>query len=371
MNPEKTYRIIVSGGGTGGHLFPALAIAQKFRQVHPDSAILFVGALGKMEMRKVPSYNFKIKGLWIDGLHRGQWLRNFLLPLKIIVSFFQSLVILLRFQPDLVIGTGGYASFPIIFTASMLGKKTAIQEQNYFPGLTNRLAGRFAQIVFTPSKSLSAYFPRARIVATGNPVRADLLGFSTGKDKLFKKFGLDPAKHTILITGGSLGAKTLNLIALELLNQSSELNIQLIWQTGDLYYDEIVRNVNEEKRKAHFIKPFIEKMEEAYAISDWVIARAGAITLAELACMGKACILVPSPNVADDHQTKNALELVKHNAAIMLKDEEAPEKIYSLMKSLLTNPEKKAVLADNIKKLARPQALEHIIDELEKLLSKA
>ncbi|MBL6962706.1 MAG: undecaprenyldiphospho-muramoylpentapeptide beta-N-acetylglucosaminyltransferase [Bacteroidetes bacterium] len=367
--PSSPYRFILSGGGTGGHLFPAIAIANQLKERFPDAEFLFVGANGKIEMEKVPLSGFEIKGLWISGFQRKNLLKNISLPFKLIESLIKSKRILRKFRPHVAVGTGGYASFPLLFMAAKRNIPTLIQEQNFFPGISNKLLARHVDKVCTVYPGMEKYFPAAKISITGNPIRKDIKMPLENKDKYYENFGLDKNKKTLLVTGGSLGAKTINQSILFGIENFKDNQIQLIWQTGS-YYQEIKKADQLASRSGSWIGPFINNMGEAYAIADMVVSRAGAISISELAVLEKACLLVPSPNVAEDHQTKNALALVDKKAALILSDDVAIEKLSSTVVSAMNNENLLAELRKNIGTFAKADSTSEIVNEIEKLMKK-
>ncbi|MCK6618246.1 MAG: undecaprenyldiphospho-muramoylpentapeptide beta-N-acetylglucosaminyltransferase [Cyclobacteriaceae bacterium] len=368
MNTGKPYRLVISGGGTGGHIFPALAIANAFKDRHPDSKILFVGAKGRMEMTRVPDAGYEIVGLWISGIQRRLSLSNLLLPLKLITSYFKASSILKKFKPHAVIGTGGYASGPIMLAATSMGIPSLIQEQNSFAGLANKqVAGKVSRVCVA-YEGMEKYFPKEKIVLTGNPVRKDLLSIADKRTKALSHFGFDPSVKTLLVIGGSLGSKTINECVYAGIEKLRDAGIQLIWQTGKSYfhqYRELLKNVD--KRKIRLFD-FLKEMDLAYATADVVISRSGALAVSELCVAGKPCILVPSPNVAEDHQTKNAMALVEKEAARMITDAQAGAMLVDEALKLLFDEQQADRLSGNICKLARPDATEKIVDEIEKLI---
>lgn len=366
---SESYRLIISGGGTGGHIFPAIAIANEFRRRHPASEILFVGAKGKMEMTKVPEAGYKITGLWISGLQRSLKISNLLFPVKLLVSYIKAARIISGFRPHIVIGTGGFASGPIMIAAVRKSIPTLIQEQNSFAGLTNRKLSKHVSKICVAYEGLEKYFPADAIVFTGNPVRSNITQTVADRTSAVKSFGLDPSKKTILVVGGSLGALTLNNCMAAALEKFQAAQIQVIWQTGKRYYNEMLTNLKQSGVHVVVAVEFISSMDEAYAAADVVVSRAGALAISELCIAGKPVILVPSPNVADDHQTKNAMALVKHSAAVMISDREASEKLSGAMMELVNDETKKTELAANIRMLGRPDATADIVNEIENLIN--
>jgi UDP-N-acetylglucosamine--N-acetylmuramyl-(pentapeptide) pyrophosphoryl-undecaprenol N-acetylglucosamine transferase len=363
----KLNRVIISGGGTGGHIFPAIAIADEIKRRNPDAEILFVGAKGKMEMDRVPAAGYKIEGLTIVGLQRKLTFSNLLLPFKLLKSMLKARQIVKSFQPQVVIGVGGYASGPTLKAASMLGVPTLIQEQNSFPGKTNKLLAKNATSICTAYADLDRFFPKEKIVFTGNPVRRDMTDLHGKSAQAQTHFGMDPNKQTVLIIGGSLGAKTLNesvMLAYEDLAQS---DVQVLWQCGKLYDEDLTVRLS--GREAANIKRtmFIDRMDLAYALADVIVSRAGAISVSELCMVAKPVILVPSPNVAEDHQTKNAMALVNKGAALLVKDAAARETLFSTALELLKDKEQCAALAAAIVQLGKPNATEDIVNEIERI----
>lgn len=359
-------RFCLSGGGTGGHLFPAIAIADNLKEKYPDAEFLFVGASGKMEMKKVPEAGYKIKGLWISGFQRKKILKNILLPFKIISSLLSSFFIIKRFKPHAVIGTGGYASAPILYIASLLKVPTLIQEQNFFPGITNKILGPKVDKICVVFDDMDKFFPREKLITTGNPVRKNLLSGMAGKEKAVASFNLQPGKFTVLVLGGSLGAGSINKGVANSIKIIQEHDAQLIWQTGETDFIDCSNRFKDEKNIR--IHSFINKMEDAYAAADLVICRAGAITLAEIALLGKPSILIPSPNVAEDHQTKNALVLLKEQAVEFIPDKEVNERLPEKLNELLTNKSKLEILEENIRKFGKPGATEEIVFSIQRLI---
>lgn len=360
----KHYRIIISGGGTGGHIYPAVAIAQECKRRWPDCAILFVGAQDRMEMEKVPAAGFEIKGLWISGLQRRLTWSNLAFPFKVVKSLWDAHRIIKSFKPLIAIGTGGYASGPLLKMAQVNRIPYVIQEQNSFPGITNKLLAKKAALICVASTGLEKYFPASKMVLTGNPVRQDLLHIDSKRVAAQSFFNLDPAKKTILVLGGSLGARRIN----ELIAQHAHLltqNVQILWQCGSLYIEKYKAFNNVAGVHVH---AFINKMDFAFSAADFIISRAGAGTISELCIVGKPVIFIPSPHVAEDHQTKNALAVVAKNAAIMLQ-ESALASFPERWQSLYNNEQEQQILSANIKKLALPDATVTIVNHLEKLLN--
>lgn len=359
-------KIILSGGGTGGHIYPAIAIANELKSRFPDAKFLFVGASNKMEMQKVPQAGYDIKGLWIAGLQRKLTFQNALFPIKLISSLWKSFWIIKRFKPSVVIGTGGFASGPLLFMANWLGIPTVIQEQNSFPGITNKLLSKKANKICVAYEGLERFFPKEKLILTGNPVRQDLLDIDSKRAEGIEYFKLNPNKKTLLILGGSLGARRINQLIEKELPFFEKQHIQIIWQCGKLYSPPTPEGgANLETVQ---ILPYIEKMDLVYAAADFVISRAGASSVSELAIVGKPVIFIPSPNVAEDHQTKNAQAIVNKNGAIMLKEPELDEKFELVFTKLLNDDNQQKELSKNIKSLALPNATVEIVDEIEKLI---
>lgn len=368
IEPKKL-SFILSGGGTGGHFYPALAIANKLKQHFPDASILFVGAIGKIEMEKAPLAGYQIEGLNIGGFQRSNLLKNIGLPFKIISSLLRSRQILKSHKPDVVIGTGGYASFPLIFSASRHKIPSLIQEQNFFPGITNKYLAKYVNKVCTVYDGMDKYFPASKIVVTGNPVRETLQESASKRTEAYKFFGFDSNKRTLLILGGSLGARTINNAFLQGWDALCKMqDVQVLWQSGKIYYQSILEQINGKSAPNIVIKPFIDQMDYAYAVADLVVCRAGAISLSELAIAKKPVILVPSPNVAEDHQTKNALSLTDKDAAILIRDDKAKDELIPAVEMLFANPERMNQLAENISKFAMPNATENIVKEIIELI---
>jgi len=358
------YKFILSGGGTGGHIYPAIAIANELQLQFPDAEFLFVGARDKMEMQKVPQAGYEIKGLWIAGLQRKLTLQNMMFPLKLASSLLESRRIIKKFKPNVVIGTGGFASGPLLQAAGSAGIPTVVQEQNSFPGITNKLLSKKANKICVAYQNLERFFPKEKIVLTGNPVRQDLIDIDSKRDEAISFYGLDPNKKTLLVLGGSLGARRINqLIEKELQNFLSQ-DVQVIWQCGKLYFEDY-KKYNQPNVK---VVDFIERMDFVYAASDVIISRAGASSVSELCIVGKPVIFIPSPNVAEDHQTKNAQAIVDAKGAILLKESELESQFSIVFEALLKDQGKQKQLSDNIKKLAMPNATKVIVEEIKKLL---
>ncbi|WP_299837916.1 undecaprenyldiphospho-muramoylpentapeptide beta-N-acetylglucosaminyltransferase [uncultured Tenacibaculum sp.] len=363
---EKSINVIISGGGTGGHIYPAIAIANEIKLRYPTARILFIGAKGKMEMEKVPNAGYEIKGLWISGIQRKLTIKNLMFPLKLISSLWNANKIIRKFKPDIAIGTGGFASGPALMMASRKRIPTVIQEQNSYPGITNKLLSKKANKICVAYDNLERFFPLEKIVKTGNPVRQDLLLIHTKREEAQEFFNLDKKKKTVLVIGGSLGARRINqLIATELDFFESQ-NIQIVWQCGKLYYEEYKEFGDKNYVQIH---QFLNRMDLAYAAADFVISRAGASSVSELCIVGKPTLFIPSPNVAEDHQTKNAKSIVDKHGAIMLKESEL-NTFPVVFETLLRDQGKQESLSENIKELALPNATSHIVNEIERLISK-
>lgn len=374
---KKPERIIISGGGTGGHIFPALAIANKIKDRYPECEILFVGANGRMEMERIPAAGYKIIGLDIAGFDRKHLLKN----LKVLWQLYQSLrkakKIIKEFKPDAVVGVGGFASGPTLKMATSLKIPTLIQEQNSYAGVTNKLLAKKADCFCVAYEGMEKFFPKDKIVYTGNPVRKNLKSVANTsviqkREEAAQYFGLDPNKKVVLFLGGSLGARTINIsIKRKFETIQGNPDIQFIWQTGGLYIDDVKRFVElQSKPKNLWFDAFITRMDLAYSLADLVVSRAGAGTISELCLLGKASILVPSPNVAEDHQTKNALALVRVGAAEYVPDNESIESLLPKVKELINNEFMLESLSHEIIKLAKPDAADEIVDQLVNLINK-
>ncbi len=358
------YRFILSGGGTGGHIYPAIAIANELKKRYQNAEFLFVGAQDKMEMEKVPQAGYNIKGLWISGLQRKLTLKNCMFPFKLISSLLRARNIVKQFRPDVAIGTGGFASGPLLRMAAGAKVPCVLQEQNSFAGITNKLLAGKAKTICVAYDGMQQFFPKERIVKTGNPVRRDLVDIKISKKEALTSHGLDPDKKTVFILGGSLGARRINQLIEKKLEFFKKHQIQLLWQCGKLYFEEYKQHNSETVK----VLPFINQMDYAYSAADFIISRAGAGSVSELCLVGKPVIFIPSPNVTEDHQTKNAEALVAKNAALLIKESELDAKFEPMFSELLTSEVSQITLSENIKKLALPKATEHIVDEIEKLL---
>ncbi len=361
--------MIISGGGTGGHIFPAVSIANEFKSRYADADILFVGAEGRMEMTRVPEAGYKIIGLWISGLQRKLTLSNLLFPFKLISSYFKANKIVKSFKPHAVIGTGGYASGPIMLAATRQRIPSLIQEQNSYAGLTNKQVASKVQSICVAYPAMENYFPAAKIKFTGNPVRKGIADKNIHKEVALANFQLVMNQRTLLILGGSLGARTINESIVAGIDTLIESQVQVIWQTGKMYFESVKAQVKDKDLHRIRIHDFLNQMDMAYAASDVVISRAGALAISELCLVGKPCILVPSPNVAEDHQTKNAMSLVKEGAAVMVRDAEAKEKLVEEAIRLMFDTHHCETLSNNIVKLGKPNATKDIVDEIEKIIA--
>ena len=363
----KSYKVILSGGGTGGHIYPAIAIANELKFRFPMTEFLFVGASGKMEMQKVPEAGYCIVGLWISGFQRRVTFKNLLFPFKLLFSLLKSVQIINTFKPDVVIGTGGFASGPVLQVASMRRVPTLIQEQNSFPGITNKLLSKKVDKVCVAYEGLERFFPKEKLVLSGNPVRQDLLDLEQKRAEAIEFFNLESEKKILLVLGGSLGARRINQLIESKLDYFKALGIQVIWQCGKLYSDDYNQYNSSDLVQVH---AFINRMDLAYASADFVISRAGASSVSELCVVGKPVIFIPSPNVSEDHQTKNAIAITKNNAALMIAEKNLESSFESEFSIVLNSKSQQELLSENIKKLALREATKTIVDEIEKLLVK-
>jgi UDP-N-acetylglucosamine--N-acetylmuramyl-(pentapeptide) pyrophosphoryl-undecaprenol N-acetylglucosamine transferase len=361
-------KFIISGGGTGGHIFPAVAIANEIRRREPAAEILFVGASGRMEMTRVPEAGYEIVGLDITGLQRRLTPQNLMFPVRVFRSVRKAGKLIEQFRPDAVVGVGGYASAPVLLAATSRHIPSLIQEQNSYAGLVNKLLARRVDKICVAYDGMEKFFPADKLVLTGNPVRAEITSGSRAEAQQF--FNLDPDKKTLLVVGGSLGARTLNLATAAALPRLREAGVQLLWQTGKLYYPEAQQQAATYAADHLHALEFIKRMDLAYAAADVVISRAGALSVSELSLTGKAAVLVPSPNVAEDHQTKNALSLVSKGAAVLITDEHAAERLYDETLRLLADPARQQQLSARVRELGRPDATKSIVDELFSILKK-
>ncbi|WP_456063418.1 undecaprenyldiphospho-muramoylpentapeptide beta-N-acetylglucosaminyltransferase [Capnocytophaga leadbetteri] len=351
-------RFIISGGGTGGHIFPAIAIADELKRRLPDAEILFVGAKDRMEMQKVPQAGYPIEGLWISGLQRKLSWQNLLFPLKFISSLLKSRSIIKRFKPDAVIGTGGFASGAVVKVAGQMGIPTFIQEQNSYAGITNKMLAKNAHKICVAYDAMEQFFPKEKIVKTGNPIRDGLLNIAEYRSEGLSYFHLDSQRKTLLVLGGSLGARRINQLIEQQLPLFEQLGVQVLWQCGKLYYEEYKKYNSEQVR----ILAFIDRMELAYAAADVIISRAGASSVSELCVVSKPVIFIPSPNVAEDHQTKNARAIADKQAAILLRESELNEQFANTFSKLIADEAQQEALSAHIKALAQPNATKDIVN---------
>ena len=369
---NQQINVLVSGGGTGGHIFPALSIANEVRRRYPDARILFVGAEGRMEMEKVPAAGYNIIGLPVSGFDRKHLLRNFKVMARLLKSMRLAKNILKDFKPAIAIGVGGYASGPMLKEAQKQGIPTLLQEQNSYAGVTNKLLAAKADCICVAYEGMERFFPQDKIVLTGNPVRRNLLECGASPEQARQAMGMDPNKKTILIIGGSLGARTINNAIIDGLAKIGEAyDVQVIWQTGKIYDQQCREALDASGVKNVAQMAFISNMDMAYRAADLVVSRAGASSISELQLLGKAAILVPSPNVAEDHQTKNALALSTRDAAILVPDAEASAQLVDTMLATVADGEKIATLSGNVLQMALRDAAEHIVDEVERIISQS
>jgi len=363
-------KFIISGGGTGGHIFPAISIANALKKYLPDAEILFVGALGRMEMERVPAAGYPIEGLPVSGFDRKNMLRN----VKVLINLFRSIVkargIIRRFKPDAAIGVGGYASAPTLRAASAFGIPTVLQEQNSYAGVTNKLLAKKAKRICVAYEGMDRFFPKDKIVLTGNPVRQDLFSVGPKTKEAYQFFNLDPNKKTILVVGGSLGARTVNQSIIAGLEKLAKSDVQVIWQTGKFYIEDARKAAGLFASPNLIVTDFVSRMDYAYSIADLVVSRAGASSISELCLLAKPVILIPSPNVAEDHQTQNALALVRKDAAVMIKDIDAKEQLVDKALELIENEVELKKLSENILKLAQKDSADRIAEEILKLIKR-
>lgn len=361
---KPSVNILLSGGGTGGHIYPAVAIANELKERNPEINILFVGAVGRMEMEKVPQLGFEIKGLNITGIQRSLSLKNLSFPFKLLSSLIKANSIIRKFKPSVVIGTGGFASGPTLYMANKKQIPSLIQEQNSYPGITNKLLASKADKICVAYDGLEKYFPSDKIIKTGNPVRQDILDIDTKREEALAYFGLDSDKKTIVVMGGSLGARAINQALDKHMQTILKNDVQVVWQSGKLYYEEYKMH---DKANSVHVKEFIQRMDLLYAAADILISRAGAGSISELCIVGKPVIFIPSPNVAEDHQTKNARAITDLDAAILLNEKDIDD-LPNIIKDLLEDKARQDSLCENIKKLALPNATKQIANEVEKIL---
>lgn len=360
----KQFRIIISGGGTGGHIFPAISIASGFKKRFPGSNILFVGAINRMEMDIVPKYNFKIKGLWISGFQRSFSYKILIFPLKVIFSLIQSFLIIKRFKPDIVIGTGGFASGPLVITSQFLNISNVIQEQNSFPGITNRILSKKAKIVFVAFEGMDKYFKNKRIILFGNPLRKFEKNKKINKSDLKSNFNLNVEKKLLFVLGGSLGSKKINEFLRDKLDFFKKNNFQILWQTGKKYFRDFKKFSDNDVK----VFPFVQEINKIFLISDIIISRSGAITLSELCFSKTPVFLIPSPNVTGNHQYYNALAFEKKEAAILIKENELENKFEREFVNLINDEKKQKKMINNLNKMAKHDSVDLIIDEIVKLI---
>ena len=365
----RRLKVIISGGGTGGHIYPAIAIANALQKINPDIEILFVGAENRMEMQKIPEAGFKIVGLPITGIQRRLTLKNLSFPYKLWTSIRKAKKILKEFQPQVVVGVGGFASGPMLYAATQKGIPTLIQEQNGYAGLANKWLADKVQKICVAYENMERYFPKEKLIIAGNPVRTDILNVDQKRQQAMTFYRLDQTRPVILVIGGSLGARTINESLLKNLGLFKEKGVQLIWQTGKFYYQDIQQQLESVDQQDIRLYEFIKEMSLAYAAADVVISRAGALSIAELCLAGKPSVLVPSPNVAEDHQTKNAMALVTQDAAVLVEDKDSADQLVQRAIELVQNETKKQELTNNISGLARPNAASDIAMEVLKLAS--
>jgi UDP-N-acetylglucosamine--N-acetylmuramyl-(pentapeptide) pyrophosphoryl-undecaprenol N-acetylglucosamine transferase len=362
----KPQRIIISGGGTGGHIYPAIAIAQEIKKRHSNADILFVGSKNRMEMQMVPKAGFKIIGLWISGIQRKLTLSNLSFPFKLAFSLLKARSIIKKHKPDIVIGTGGFASAPLLKMANVLKYPSLIQEQNSYAGITNKWVSKDANAICVAYDKMERYFPKDKIVWTGNPVRQDLIENNLSQAEALGKFNHKADKQTILVIGGSLGARTINQTIAKHLDTIKKMNCNLIWQCGAYYYEDY-KNYDEKNIR---VLKYIDDMQAAYSAADLIISRAGAGSVSELCIVGKPVIFIPSPNVAEDHQNKNAQSIIEHQAAISIEEKDLEVEFEKQLKALLKDKTKQETLSKNIKKLAKPNATKDIVDLIEQIIAK-
>ena len=367
MNRQEHKRIIISGGGTGGHIFPAISVANALRKTDPETDILFVGAEGRMEMEKVPASGYRIIGLPVAGFYRKLTFKNFTVLFRLFKSLFEAKKIIKEFNPDVVIGFGGYASGPVLRQAGRMGIPTLIQEQNSYAGVTNRLLARTASVICVAYDGMERYFPAEKIIRTGNPVRQNFDDIDILKDEALAFFRLKKGSPVVLVMGGSLGAGTINKSLSSSLQKMIDSNLQWLWQTGKSYYNDIKEKVTHSACKSISVHPFINRMDYAFAAADIIVSRAGAGTISELCLVGKPVILVPSPNVAEDHQSRNAAALSEKKAALVVSDKQAVKCLVEEAVKLVADKKKRTIISENIKKMAERDADIRIAEEVLKL----
>ncbi|MDR0732697.1 MAG: undecaprenyldiphospho-muramoylpentapeptide beta-N-acetylglucosaminyltransferase [Dysgonamonadaceae bacterium] len=365
----KQLKAIISGGGTGGHIFPALSIAGALKDRHPNAEILFVGAENRMEMERVPAAGYPIVGLPVAGFDRKNLLKNISVVFKLLKSLYLARETLKKFRPNIVVGVGGYASGPTLKAANRMGIPTIIQEQNSYAGVTNKLLAKQAAKICVAYEGMEKFFPAGKIVLTGNPIRKDLVNLEDKRQKACTFFGLDPDMKTILILGGSLGARTLNECMMGALPAFGDGNVQFLWQSGKMYFHNSLKQLEKYPQRPIKLVEFISRMDFAYSVADLIVSRAGAGSISEFCAVGKPVILTPSPNVAEDHQTKNAMALVDKDAAMLVSDADAAQKLIPLALETVHNSARLKTLSANIRKLALPDAANRIAEEIEKIMS--
>ncbi|MCD6091491.1 MAG: undecaprenyldiphospho-muramoylpentapeptide beta-N-acetylglucosaminyltransferase [Bacteroidales bacterium] len=368
IEENRHINVLISGGGTGGHIFPAIAIAQALQKIHPLSNFLFIGAQDKMEMEKVPAAGFQIKGLWISGFQRSLSLKNLLFPFKLISSLWKAGRIIKKFKPDVVVGVGGFASGPTLYMANRFSIPALIQEQNSYPGITNKLLANKAKIICVAYPNMERFFPADKIIEAGNPIRKHIIQIEGKREQGLKHFGLSSEKKTVLLVGGSLGARSINQAVLTHFDLWAKADFQLIWQTGITGIQEAKTQIAKQNTAHIVAHQFISEMDLAYAAADLVISRAGAIAISELSATAKACIFIPLPSAAEDHQTKNAKSLADKKAAILIPNIEAKDKLFETCKALIRNETERFLLSKNIKQFAKPEADISIAQEVLKLI---
>ncbi|MCH8903001.1 MAG: undecaprenyldiphospho-muramoylpentapeptide beta-N-acetylglucosaminyltransferase [Bacteroidetes bacterium] len=363
---EARYKIIISGGGTGGHIFPAIAIADTFRELVPSAEILFVGASDRMEMQKIPEAGYEIIGLWISGFQRKLSFKNLLVPFKVLSSIQKSKSVIRKFKPDAVVGVGGYASGPLLYVASSRNIPTLIQEQNSYAGITNKILRKRVDKICVAYEKMERFFPAEKLIMTGNPVRTDIRNLEEKREEALQAFNLDPDKKVILVIGGSLGARTINETLIKNISKLLDEGLQILWQTGVSQFEMIKEKTGD--LQGVVVTAFIKKMHLAYAAADLVVSRAGALAISELCIVRKPSILVPSPFVVEDHQTKNAYALVEKKAAILVADKNLEQQLVPEILRLIGDEEKMNTLKNNIGQLAKPDASQRIAEEIIKMI---
>jgi UDP-N-acetylglucosamine--N-acetylmuramyl-(pentapeptide) pyrophosphoryl-undecaprenol N-acetylglucosamine transferase len=360
----KTIKVIISGGGTGGHIFPAISIANAIKEIQPEADILFVGAEGRMEMERIPAAGYPIIGLPVRGFDRKNIFKNISVLFDLWKSMRKARKVIKDFNPDAAVGVGGYASGPTLKEAGKMHVPTLIQEQNSYAGVTNKLLAEKASVICVAYDDMEKFFPKEKIILTGNPVRQDLIVNEKNREEGYSYFKLDPNKKTVLVVGGSLGARTVNQSMLNSLNKMKESNIQFIWQTGKFYYEKAKEEVNKQTNLPLCLTDFISRMDLAYSVADLIVSRAGAGSISEFCLLEKPVILVPSPNVAEDHQTKNAMALVNKGAAVLIKDNEAESKLFDTAVKIINNEKQLHSLSENISRLAQHDSAKRIAEKI-------